>query len=256
MDEIQIVPAPIPDSPPTAGPVPFEYAIELLADNEKTYCLWETRITPEGYRASTLVTYPTRCSVCLELATKKELFSADPNYRRPLCDKDAAEKPDLNMTDRTKLTALQEQRLRKSQPTFALHKVTGIPMVAELHRIAQIERHREHNPTVGMPKAPKKGHMPKKEQAIKSAALRTFRRLIAPLIEAAKGHFASLGQEYQGVPVEVLGKVGARAGELAIYEYIRTRRARRARRNRSQQFSRQVNAGLIPGNTNRRRFGC
>ena len=255
MPEEQTVPA------AESKPVPFEYSIELLDENEKFYVVKEWAIDTSliaGVPVRRLmdVKYPVRCSVCFAPATKKELFSADPNYRRPLCDKDAAEKPDLNMTDRTKLTALQEQRLRKSQPTFALHKVTGIPMVAELHRIAQIERHREHNPTVGMPKAPKKGHMPKKEQAIKSAALRTFRRLIAPLIEAAKGHFASLGQEYQGVPVEVLGKVGARAGELAIYEYIRTRRARRARRNRSQQFSRQVNAGLIPGNTNRRRFGC
>ncbi len=229
-------------------PVPFEYSIELLDEAEQSYIVFDDK----GYGRL----YPTRCSVCLEYATKKELFTADPNYVRPLCDKHAAERPELNTSDRTKLTALQEQRLRKAQPTFAIHKVTGIPMVAELHRIAQREKHQEHNPTCCVPKPPKKGHMPKKEQTIKSAALRIFRRLIAPIIDAAKGHFASLGVEFQGVPVDVLGKVGARAGELAIYEYMRTCRSRRSRRNRAQQFSRRVNAGLMPGNTSRRRFGC
>lgn len=246
MTEEQVVTAAEPK------PVPFEYSIELLGENELTFTVWERRTTPAGHKALTPVKYPIRCSVCLDPATKKELFSADPNYKRPLCDKHAADKPDLNVSDRTKLTALQEQRLRKSQPMFTLHKVTGVPMVAELHRMAQRELH----PHACMPKPPKKGHMPKREQAVKSAMLRTFRRLIAPVLVQGRGHVESLGLPWQGIPIEVLGKVGARAGELAIYWCRKQARLRRQRRSKAQQFSRRVNAGLMPGNTNRRRFGC
>lgn len=229
------------NTPVAPGPVAFEYVIELLSEDEQ---IWAGEELGEFYT--------TFCSVCLEPATKAETFTGDRFYCRPLCDKHAAEKSELNTSDRTKLTAQQEQRLRKDQRLFVLHKVTKIPMFAELHRIAQQEKH----PHACVPKPPKRGHMPKREQAVKSAMLRTFRRLVAPVIAAGRGHVESLGLPWQGVPIEVLGKVGARAGELAIYWCRKQARIRRQRRNRAQQFSRRVNAGLMPGNTSRRRFGC
>jgi hypothetical protein len=228
--------------PTASGPVPFEYTIELLGDDE-TYTSWEKCTTPAGHKALLPVKYPVRCSVCLEPATKAEKFSADPNYRRPLCDKHAAEKPDLHGIARVKLTALQEQRLRRSQPRLALHKVTQKPMSADIHRLEQIEKHEHHNPTVGLPKPPKHPRMTKNQMSIKAAAIRRFRSLYKASFEILSGRATSLGEEVL-MTVEQLHKIAARAGALGAAEVRQANNLRRRKAQDVQKRSRLINYGL------------
>ena len=223
--------------PAASGPVPFGYVIELLSKEE---FFIEMLVTKKGWGRIKIVT---RCSVCLFPATKKETFTGDPLYQRPLCDKHAAEKAELNTADRTKLTALQEQRLRRGQPTLALHKVTRFPMSADLHRIAQREKHEAHNPSCCVPKPPKSGHMTKHQMAIKSAALRIFRRMYVAAFNAISGHAMSLGKE-PVMLIQQLHKIGARAGVLGAIEVEKTNKTRRRKAQDAQKRSRRINYGI------------
>ena len=222
------------------APVAFEYSIELLGKTEQTWVHTDAL----GYEHL----YPTRCSVCLEPATKKELFTGDPLYKRTLCDKCSGIRP--AQTDRLKMSARQELKLIASAQRFTLDKVTSVPRVAELHRIAQRERH----PFACVPKPPKKGHMSKRIQTAKNTMLNIFRRLIAPRIAVGRALAESKGEEFTSLPLEVMGEVGAHAGRLAFFYLTRQAAVRKSRRNRTQQFSRRVNAGLTPGNTNQRKY--
>ena len=197
--------------------------------------------------------YPHRCSICLEPATKVERFTGDPLYQRPLCDKHAAERPALNTSDPTKLTALQEQRLRRANPVMTVDKKTGMPRLEQLHRIQQQEKHSGHNPSVGLPKPPKKGHMPKRQQALKSEMLRTFRRLVTPVFIKAKLEAAERGVEFTGLSVDALGKVASQASQLAVFKSRRMARERKRKVERVKQISRFINAGVLRGAVSTRR---
>ena len=124
------------------------------------------------------------------------------------------------------------------------------PRVAELHRIAQREKH----PFACTPKPPRRGHMCKRIQTAKSTMLAIFRRLIAPRIAVGRALAESKGEEFTGLPNEIMGEVGAQAGRMAFFILRRRGAERRSRRNRAQQFSRRVNSGLMPGNTNQRKY--
>lgn len=222
------------------APVAFEYSVELLGKAERTWVHTDAL----GYEHL----YPTRCSVCLDIATKKELFTGDALYKRTLCDKCSGTHP--VQTDPLKMSARQELKARASIQTFVKDKTTGSPRVAELHRIAQREKH----PFACIPKPPHKGHMTKRIQTAKSTMLGIFRRLIAPRIAVGRALAESKGEEFTSLPLEVMGEVGAHAGRLAFYYLTRRAAVRKSRRNRAQQFSRRVNAGLMPGNTNQRKY--
>lgn len=222
------------------APVAFEYSIELLGSTERSW------VHTDGLGYEHIL--PTRCSVCLEPATKKELFTGDPLYKRPLCDGCSADHP--KQTDRLKMSARQELKLIASIQRFVLDKVTKVPRVAELHRIAQREKH----PFACTPKPPHKGHMCKRTQTAKNTMLSIFRRLIAPRIAVGRALAESKGEVFESLPMEVMGEVGAHAARLAFFYLRRQSAIRKSRRNRAQQFSRRVNAGLMPGNTNQRKF--
>jgi hypothetical protein len=104
------------------------------------------------------------------------------------------------------------------------------------------------------PHGRKNKHMSKRNQAIKSAYLRISKDLFTiaagKKIKAAEAD----GTEFVGLSQDDMTKIAAKAARLGTIEVIKTRRFQRNVRNRVQQLSRGINAGLLPGGVNARNF--
>lgn len=104
------------------------------------------------------------------------------------------------------------------------------------------------------PHGRKKKHMTKRDQAIKSAYLRISKDLFT--IEAGKRVVAAQaeGTEFVGLSQDEMTAIAAKAARLATIEVLKVRKFQRTVRNRIEQLSRGVNAGLLPGGLNARTF--
>ena len=95
------------------------------------------------------------------------------------------------------------------------------------------------------PKGKRKPHMTLHQQAIKSASLRIFRALFEEKAERLKAVCKKEQFEYIGVPESSIPELGARAARMAVQEVNESKRRRRAKARRRQDFSRKVNAGTF-----------
>ena len=100
----------------------------------------------------------------------------------------------------------------------------------------------------------KNRHLTKTEMAIKSAALRIFRRLFTECAAFMEKELTSKGEQYFGIPEEMLQKLGARAARLGALEVSFHSRVARRHVRRQQALSRGINRGTIAGNTPRRNY--
>lgn len=103
-------------------------------------------------------------------------------------------------------------------------------------------------------KGRKKRHLTKTEMAIKSAALRIFRRLFVEISTTIEAQMVAKGEEYFGVPQEIIANIGARAARLGALEVATHSRLARRYVRRQQALSRGINRGTIAGNTPRRNY--
>jgi hypothetical protein len=99
------------------------------------------------------------------------------------------------------------------------------------------------------PKGRKKRHLTKTEQAIKSASLRIFRRLFEECAIHMERELTAKGEQYFGLPEDMLRQLGARAARLGALEVATHNRVARRHVQRQQKLSRGINRGLIAGNT-------
>jgi hypothetical protein len=106
----------------------------------------------------------------------------------------------------------------------------------------------------GKTKGRKNRHMTKHEMAIKSAALRIFRKLFAAAALHLEAELTAKGEKYLGVPEEILNDLGIRAGKLAAKEVAEQGRVRRRHVRRQQKLSRNINLGLLAANTPAKTF--
>lgn len=90
----------------------------------------------------------------------------------------------------------------------------------------------------------RKPHLNKRQQTIKSTALRIFRSLMEAKAETLLAICKKEGIEYIGIPESAIPSVGAEAARRALQEVNANRKAKNRRARRRQQFSRDVNAGL------------
>lgn len=215
--------------------IPAEYVIELLKKDEQTY-------TVDG------IQYPVRCTKCLEPATKKETFTLDPQYRRLLCD------PCSNGMVPRLHKGYREPHVVETPRPIKYAEKNGKPLVADLHRIEQREKHSGHNPLTCLPRH-HGVRMSLAQQELKSTALGVFRRLFPRhLMESRSRHEQEHMNDklpFQGMKEVELSSLFARCAILAK-KYIAAKiSARRAKKNDVQRQSRRINAGL---QTNRRAY--
>lgn len=100
-----------------------------------------------------------------------------------------------------------------------------------------------------VPKAPttarKKPHMNHRQQAIKSAAIRIFRKLVEERGTSLRATCKEQEIEYLGLPDAMIPKLGEQATRIAIREITAQRKAYSRNNRRRQEHSRKVNAGLL-----------
>jgi hypothetical protein len=108
--------------------------------------------------------------------------------------------------------------------------------------------------SIGHPKGRLKPHMNKRQQAIKSASLRIFRKLFTERADLLQASAKEQKIEYLGIPDAMLPELGKIAAQLAIKEVKEARRMTRNNRRRRQQHSRKVNAGLLTISTAETRY--
>lgn len=100
----------------------------------------------------------------------------------------------------------------------------------------------------------KKKHMTKAAQAIKSASIASFRLIFGAHRAGVAAQAAADNKEFVGVPEQDIAALGAKAAALGHRTVkLNAAAARRRARNRSK-LSRKINRGVLPGNTNVRRY--
>jgi hypothetical protein len=95
----------------------------------------------------------------------------------------------------------------------------------------------------------RKPHMNHKQQAIKSASIRIFRRLLDETSQSLKATCKDEQIEYLGIPDAMIPELGAKAARIAIREVTAQRKAWSKAKRRRQEHSRKVNAGLLGTST-------
>lgn len=100
----------------------------------------------------------------------------------------------------------------------------------------------------------KNRHLTKSEMAIKSASLRHFRRLFVECGDHMEAELKKKGQVYYGLPEDMLCQLGARAARLGAFEVAAHDRVARRHVRRQQALSRNINRGVLPGNTPRANY--
>jgi hypothetical protein len=88
-------------------------------------------------------------------------------------------------------------------------------------------------------------HMSHKNQAIKSASIRAFRKLVEETGTSLRATCKEQEIEYLGLPDAMIPELGAKAMRIAVREVTAQRKAHSRDKRRRQEFSRRTNAGLI-----------
>lgn len=123
---------------------------------------------------------------------------------------------------------------------------------------------RDGNPRIvtgrfGMPAYPKqhgrrRHRMNKAGQTLKSTAIGIFRNSYPMLIEKLEAEAKAAGLPFNGVPVEELSKLSTKSALLAKVQVRQGARDKRRRKRNEAKLQRRINAGVLPGNTNRRAY--
>lgn len=95
----------------------------------------------------------------------------------------------------------------------------------------------------------RKPHMNHKQQAIKSAAVRMFRKLVDEMSVSLRATCAEQEIEYLGIPDAMIPELGAKASRIAVREVTAQRKAHSRNKRRRQEHSRKANAGLLSTST-------
>jgi hypothetical protein len=94
-------------------------------------------------------------------------------------------------------------------------------------------------------------HRSKTAHAIKNAAVSVFRTLFLQRRDELQREAAANGTKFEGVPKEELVKIGAKSAVRGHRRAEKLARVKRDRARNQQTLSRHINAGILPGNTNR-----
>lgn len=108
--------------------------------------------------------------------------------------------------------------------------------------------------SVPKPHGRRNPHMTKRQQTIKSEAIRIFGRLFADAAKHAQEQCAKDGVTYVGMPDDVIPVLGARAAKIALRVVTGQHKEASRTKRRQQDFSRKVNVGILPRNANARAY--
>jgi hypothetical protein len=92
------------------------------------------------------------------------------------------------------------------------------------------------------------------QQSIKSTTLGIFRKMLDSHTNVLAAEAKEQGQPFNGVPVDDINKLGAKASKLAMGVVKERGKAARRKARRTQELSRRINRGLTPGNVNKRAY--
>ena len=95
----------------------------------------------------------------------------------------------------------------------------------------------------------RKPHMTHRQQAVKSAAIRIFRKLIEATGTTLRATCKEQEIEYLGIPDATIPELGQKATRIAVREVTAQRKAYSRNNRRRQEHSRKVNRGLLTVST-------
>lgn len=109
---------------------------------------------------------------------------------------------------------------------------------------------------LAMPKGHGRKHprMSAHKQAIKSVAIGIFGRMFTTHATKLQAAAEEKGEQFVGVPNADLPAIGARATVLAAQRVKKAMKALHRRARNEKKLARRINAGVLPGNTNRRAY--
>jgi hypothetical protein len=99
-----------------------------------------------------------------------------------------------------------------------------------------------------------KPHMNHRQQAIKSAAIRVFRKLVEETSASLRATCKEEQIEYLGLPDAMIPELGAKAMRIAVREVTATRKYYTRKNRRQQEFARRTNAGLEQKSASAKRY--
>jgi hypothetical protein len=93
-----------------------------------------------------------------------------------------------------------------------------------------------------------------RQQAIKSAAIRVFRKLVEATGASLRATCKEQEIEYLGLPDAMIPELGAKAMRIAVREVTASRKFYTSRKRRQQEFTRRTNAGLEQKSASAKRY--
>jgi hypothetical protein len=100
----------------------------------------------------------------------------------------------------------------------------------------------------------RKPHISAHLQTIKNRSISVFRGLFLDHAADLQAKAKAAGEVFNGVPVDDFSKLGARAAVIGAARVKAEQHLARRRARNQQKLSRKINAGILPGNTNRRAY--
>ena len=93
-----------------------------------------------------------------------------------------------------------------------------------------------------------------RQQAIKSAAIRVFRKLVEATGASLRATCKEQEIEYLGLPDAMIPELGAKAMRIAVREVTASRKFYTRNKRRQQEFARRTNAGLEQKSASAKRY--